>query len=340
MILKIELENQKFLDLDFDDIVYLTGIDHKKLWTVFRSLYYYFNRSPRLTSNIYGDNDIELYIDDEKVSVKNNDVFFINNRDSIYQQMQYKKDTLLYELLNKLNDDLDIDHAIENMNNENFRLEIKVQEFLDDYSNNLRINFQDLNYLEMLKNFLVLNYQEDSKNYPLEFMNTESLLDEFLNFLKLKLSKNSHPTWLVLYNVDSFISQYEKNNFFIKIKKLLSEYDLKVVYIGNNLENLPIDTMDLEKIVVAADEFDQLLPTDELLHSVKNNYPNEFNSSEEKFVESMQRIIPYIGIKEKLFLNNKDLVLLKVVNEILNYETSFSFEDQLLTDAETKFLED
>lgn len=340
MIMKIELENQKFLDVDFDDIIYLTGIDHKKLWTVFRSLYYYFNRSPSLATNIYGDNNIELYVDDDKVSVKNTDIFFINNRDSIYHQMEYKKDTLLFELLNDFSDDTEINRIIEDMNNESFRLEIRSQEFLDRYSNNLRINFQDLNYLEMLKNFLVLNYQEDSKNYPLGFMNTESLLDEFLNFLKYKFEKDNHLTWLVLYNIDSFIGQKEKTNFFIKLKEFVSDYNLKVICISNNLDSLPIDRTDIEKIVVAADNFDQLLPIDELLVSVKNKYPNEFECDEDQFVKAIQRIIPFIGSKEKLFLNAKDLVLLKVVNEILGYETSFDFENQLLTDAETKFLED
>lgn len=339
MILKIELENQKFLDIDFDDIVYVTGIDHKKMWTVFRSLYYYFNRSPNLTSNIYGDNNIELYLDDEKVSVKNTDVFFINNRDSIYQQMQYKKGTLLFDLLNELSDNVEINHKIEDMNNQNFLLEIQIQEFLDNYSNNLRVSLQELNYLELLKNLLIMNYQEDAKNYPLEFMNTESLLDEFLNFLKFQLKKSSHPTWLVLYNIDSFISQSEKRNFFIKVKEFLNEFNLKIIYIANDLRNLPFDKNDLGKVVIAADEFEQLLPADEMLHSVKNSYPNEF-VDEDKFVNSMQRIIPYVESREKLFLNVKDLVLLKVVNGILNYETSFSFENQLLTDAETKFLED
>lgn len=274
MIMKIELENQKFLDVDFDDIIYLTGIDQKKLWTVFRSLYYYFNRSSSLATNIYGDNNIELYVDDDKVSVKNTDVFFINNRDSIYHQMEYKKDTLLFELLNDFSDDTEINRIIEDMNNESFRLEIRLQEFLDNYSNNLRINFQNLNYLEMLKNFLVLNYQEDSKNYPLGFMNTESLLDEFLSFLKYKFEKDNHLTWLVLYNIDSFIGQKEKKNFFIKVKEFVSDYNLKVICISNNLDSLPIDRTDIEKIVVAADNFDQLLPIDELLVSVKNNYPN------------------------------------------------------------------
>ena len=100
MILNIELENQKFLKLDFEDEIYITGENRQKIWQVFRSLYYYFNKDPKLTTNVYGENKIEIACDDEAVSIRNTLPFFIHNRESIYQQMLYKKDTLLFDFLN------------------------------------------------------------------------------------------------------------------------------------------------------------------------------------------------------------------------------------------------
>jgi len=340
MILKIELENQNFLDIDFDSVAYITGPNQKQIWKVFRSLYYYFNKDPKLTENIYGENRIEMILDDNNLSVKNNDVFFINNRDSIYDQMIYKKDSLLFELLNSLEDDMNVAHSIENINNENLKLEMVVQNLLDNYSNNLKAEFQDVSYLDFLKNNLLMGYGADGRNYPLEFMDTENLLDEFLKFIEFKLKDNGKPTWLVIYNLDSFVSPKDKWIFMIRVKELIEEYNLRLIYLGNNLNDLPIDENDLEKIIISAKSFHQLLPFDELFRSIRMHYPNDCDLTDEEFVSGIKRIAPFIGKKENLFISNKDLVLLKVVNEILGYETSFDLKNQLLTDAETKFLKD
>lgn len=340
MTLRVELENQHFLDIDFENEIYITGSNQKQLWKIFRSLYYYFNKDPKLTANVYGENKIELILDDNPLSEKNNNVYFINDRNSIYNQMIYKKDSMLFELLNSLSDDTGIDHSIETINDEQLQLEIVVQKALDAYSNNLKIEFDDMTYLDFLKNNLEMVYESEGNSYPLEFMDTEILLDEFLNFLEFKLKDNGRPIWLVLYNLDSFISPNDKTAFLKKIRKLIDIYDLKLIYLGNSLKAVPISSTELDKIIVAADEFHQLLPYDELLQSVRLHYPNEFDLSGDDFADAIKRVSPYVGSSQKFFISNKDLVLLKVVNDILGYETSFDLKNQLLSKAETEFLRD
>ena len=171
-------------------------------------------------------------------------------------------------------------------------------------------------------------------------MDTELLLDEFLNFLKFRLENTGLPVWLILYNLDSFIAPKEIESLLIKIKELMKNYDLKLICLGNNLDNILLDPSEIDSVVIAADEFHQLLPIDELMKSIKLRYPNELNMSENEITNSLRRIIPVIGIKEKVFISNKDLVLLKVVNDILGYETSYDLSYHSLTGAETKFLED
>lgn len=340
MILKIELENQHFLSIDFENSAYITGSNQKQLWKVFCSLYYYFNKDPKLTNNIYGENKIEILLDDNPLSLKNNNVFFINNRESIYDQMVYKKDSLLFDLLNSLESDSQIDRSVEILNDESLKLEISVQELLKNYSNNLNAEFKNITYLDFLKSNLLMGYQSEGINYPLEFMDTEILLDEFLNFLKFKLENTGVPTWLVLYNMDSFISDKDKANFISKIKDMTKKYDLKFIYIGNTLRSVPISVDDLSNIIISAQDFHQLLPFEDLIRSVEMHYPNELTCSDLDFVSMIQRVVPYVGSKDKLFISGRDLVLLKVINEILGYETSFNLDDQVLSDAECRFLED
>ncbi len=339
MILNIELENQKFLELDFEDEICITGENRQKIWQVFRSLYYYFNKDPKLTTSVYGENKIEITCDDEAVSVKNTLPFFIHNRESIYQQMLYKKDTLLFDFLNSFENDLEIDRSIEQLNDELLRIEILLQQQLDDYSNNLQSEFLNFSYADLLKAKLFMGYKEKEMDYPLEFMDTELLLDEFLDFLKFRLENTGLPVWLILYNLDSFISPKYIELLLIKVKELMKNSDLKLIYLGNNLNNVPLDSSEIDNVVIAADEFHQLLPIDELTKSIGLRYPNEFGMSENEITDSLKRVVSFVGSKEKVFISAKDLVLLKVVNDILGYETSYELRYQSLTGAETKFLE-
>lgn len=340
MRLKIEIDDQSFFELDFGDIVYISGYNHQNMWKIYRSLYYYFNKSPMLSTNIYGDDNIEISLDDVSPSTKNTQTYFISNRDSIYQQMIYKKGNLLFENLNTLNDSFEITRILEELNDTNTKLSLLVQEHINNYANNLIIDFEDVTYFDVLKYFLKVSYEDSNRTFPLEFMETESLVDELLNLIESSLKKANNDTWIVLYNLDSFVSRSAKKTILNKLKEFTDRFELKVIYLGNSLTDCAITSAETEKIVVAADEFHQLLPIENLSKSIKMRYPNDFPHSTEQLVQSLIQVIPYIGNKENVSLNPRDLVLLKIVNDILGYETSLDYSDQILNSAETKFLLD
>lgn len=338
MILKIELTDNQFVQFETDGSLYFTGPNRKMLWQIYRSIYYYFNKAPSLSTNIYGKNDIEVSLDDELISKKNTHFFTISSRESLYNQMIYKKGTLLFEMLNQMKDDFEVNRAMDRLNNEQLRISIILQKYLQCYSDSLTVDLREFNYLELLKSQLVIGYEENQNEFPLVFMDTDTLVDEFLNLLKKHLSTATNSTWLVLSNLDSFISEESKEEIMSAVKKYQKEYDLVVIYFGKNLSHINISSDDVENVVVCVDDCHQLLPYDQLRKSVSMHYPNELDYSKEDFTRAIARIVPNIGNGRKIFLNPKDLVLLKIVNVLLNYETFYDLEDQLLTEAETKFL--
>lgn len=340
MILNIELEDREFLDIDLDDIVYIVGHNQRKLWQLYRSLYYYFNKSPSLSTSVYGDDDINFEFDGDNVPVRGSESYFVSSRDSIYDQMRYKKGNMLFDTINSFGNDFDVTQSIENITDEVLKLEILLQSKLDKHSSHLKVNFNDLSYLDILKSYLSIGYTDHRKDYPLEFMDTENLLDDFLNFLQSKLKSNGNTTWLVLYNIDSVISGDTQQSLFVKLKELMDDFDLKIICLSHNLENIPIDRTDVEKIVLCTKNFHQLLPIDELGKSIESRYPNELNIEHGEILESIVRTVSYVGDEKSVSLAGKDLVILKVLNDILNYETSYCFENHLLSDAEAKFLQD
>lgn len=337
-MLKVEIDDQNFLEFDFDDVAYIVGHNSRNLWKVYRSMFYYFNKSPQLSTNVYGDDNIELTFNDESVSIRNTNAIFINSRNSIYEQMIYKKGSLLYDQLNDFADDFEINKVLEAMNDNLIKLGLCIQDKVTNFSNNLFSDFEDITYQSLLKQNLALNYAEQGSNYPLEYMDTEVLLDELVSLIELLLKRSDKPTWIVLYNPNSFISDKGKKLLFDKLNKFRKLYDLKVIYISQNISNCSMSVAEIENVVLATNEFHQLLPIEEFKQSIKLRYPNSYPVTDDTLLNSLIRIIPSIGSKEVVYFAPKDLVLLKIVNDILGYETSINFDNQILTSAETQFL--
>lgn len=340
MRLKIEIEDNQYADFDFEDILFITGKNQNLLWKLYRSLFFYFEKAPMQTKNIYGDDGIEVKISDEKVSVKHNQAYFINSRNSIYEQMIYKKDSMLFDVVNDLNDEKIINRYMEQINDEIYKLNFLVQDKLSVLSDSLQLDIQDANFLDLLKNNLEVSYLEKEKIHPLSFMSTDELIDEYLKFIEYRLSRTANTVWIILYNLNSYISDSKQVEFLNKLRILMNEHALKIIFIDESIENLNLSLDDVGKIVVTINDYEQLLPFDQFKKSIINNYPNELDVKDDQLLESLQRIIPFIGFTKKIYLPDKDLVLLKVVNQILDFKTlEFSKHDQL-TSAEAKFLED
>ena len=70
------------------------------------------------------------------------------------------------------------------------------------------------------------------------------------------------------------------------------------------------------------------------------NYPCEFTLEDEVFIASLFRIFPYIGSVKNPYLKEKDMVLLKVLEELLGIDTlnRQCQNNEKLNDLERNFL--
>ncbi|NVY96868.1 hypothetical protein HU830_06860 [Lactobacillus sp. DCY120] len=338
MRLEIEYENSQFLDVDLEDILYIIGPNTTRIWQLYRSLYYYNAKVTAPVTDSYGENGIELRLEGEAIKPKQQLFYFIHSRNDIYQQMIYHKPALLFNWLNSLQNDAQVVEQIERLNTELDRLSLYLQQDLNRMSNNLQLDFKDLNYLDLLKNNLLLKYWEQKQELPLEFMSTEELLDEYLKLLQVQIQNRAQPTWLVLYNLESYLAPQQQRLLLEKLQRLTQVSNLKVLYLAANLNNLSFEPDDWEKVVLVNKLFTQLPPASVLRQSLELHYPSGCTWSLAELNSSLQRVLPLVGTKNSVYLRNRDLVLLKLMSDLLGVETSIDLQDDSLTSAETQFL--
>lgn len=154
-------------------------------------------------------------------------------------------------------------------------------------------------------------------------------------------------TWLWISNPNAFMS---KKIFciFIKSLKTISRKTnlLKVFVLSEDYLELNYQEIDIESTILLYEEQQQLPEFSILKSSLDRHYPDELNQKDEDIISQLFRVFSFIGRSKKydenVYLRDKDVVLLKVVDELLGYEHPIKyqhgFED--LTELEKKFLAD
>lgn len=100
---------------------------------------------------------------------------------------------------------------------------------------------------------------------------------------------------------------------------------------------------DISNTVVVYDDYQQLPAFDLLIESILRYYPDESKLDHNKVLQALYRIFPYVGWKwntSGVYLKAKDMVLLKVVTQLLNCSSTLycTEKEQGLSVLEQRFL--
>ncbi|WP_258079912.1 CRISPR-associated protein Csn2-St, partial [Enterococcus faecalis] len=192
-----------------------------------------------LEESIYGDNGIEIFLEEKKLKAKSIDFYFLEDNTSIFQQMNFIKGTLLHQELLYLQDDFDITNQMSNLNDQLLKLENLMNDKLNNYLTNIEPHFLEMNFQDILKYSLSLNYLENGQSLPLEMMDTGELLAEFIYLLQRSISRREQPVWLVITNPESFLETESIYYLFQQLKKLAQETKQLKFFIFSN-RSLPL----------------------------------------------------------------------------------------------------
>ena len=189
MDLKIEYFNNHYLEFSINDIAYLLGPDSKMQWQLTRSLRKYLTGKSLtdLEENVYGDDGISFSADNEPVSVKNKDFFVFDSRESILQEFYNKKGTLLFNSLDELKADFDIQYQIEVLNNELLKIENILANKLSSNLSSINLSLLPISLDDILKKSISVDYIDHNESYPIAMMDIENIIFDFCLLLEKRL---------------------------------------------------------------------------------------------------------------------------------------------------------
>ncbi|WP_241433671.1 CRISPR-associated protein Csn2-St [Listeria floridensis] len=343
--MKIEYDDGSYINfMAYHKNFFMGGCNEKK-WKLCRS----FERLKSgkqlsiVEENVYGDDGLSFFMGEKRITAKDVDIHIVNSRESIFSALEYKKGSLMYAQMESFKMSFDVNRMLDQLNNELLKIESEVQGSFAGLSDNITPIFLPITFEGLLKNQLLFSYLEKGKIFPLEMMDVGELLDEFCQLLRLEIERSARENWLVLRNAESFIYGKHLQRFMDELEKISFETKLlKIFVISDSYVDFTYTQEDIEKTIILGDQDEQLPPFDVFRKSICNHYPSEFIWSDNQLVSSAFRVFHYLG-NERLYpyINEKDMVLLKVVTGLLGMPTleCLVMEDGL-NDLERAFLRD
>ncbi|EIP7717408.1 hypothetical protein LT123_001722, partial [Enterococcus faecalis] len=118
--IRLEYQYQQFIEFSLEDYVFFYGGENQWRRKILRTLKRFAKQKALsdLEESVYGDNGIEIFLEEKKLKAKSIDFYFLEDNTSIFQQINFIKGTLLHQELLYLQDDFDITNQMSNLNDQ------------------------------------------------------------------------------------------------------------------------------------------------------------------------------------------------------------------------------
>jgi hypothetical protein len=341
--MKIEIEDNKYIELDEQPRLFFYGSDQKMQQKLIRSLKRFSTKKVLnpLEEVVYGENGIEIYRNDQLLNPKSIDMYFLQDSSSIFSEIDFTKNSLMGNYLKILSEEIEVSVQLEEIKNHMLQMENIFNKKISGISNNVSLNLRDLTFEDLLKNHLFLSFSDKKHEYPLEMLDSNELIDEYTQLLSSRIAHGPKETWVVLINPESFLSP---ENVAILLKRLGEISDetnvLRTIIIANRAIDTYYSTADVPCTIVLADDAFQMPEFDDFRRDIENHYPNQITLSDEELCQSFYNVVSDIGINAmNVGIRSSDMVLLKVIDEILGFtDLSFTVRSDNISEAEKSYL--
>jgi hypothetical protein len=342
-MIRIDYEVGRSIEFVENDINYFLGKNVELCDKILRTLKRFSNKKNlnEIEEIIYG-REINIYKDEKKLKLKDIDLYIFETQNDIKKQFNFAKDTLIYNEINRYSDSYELNNRIEEINNALINFGIELDSLLKNNFTSFSTNISDITYQDIIKNFFEISFFNDDVEYTLEMIDINILISDYLKLLKNKILREHKYQWIVIKNPKSFLNDENMKKLIDGLLFIEREIGFVRIFIfSQNKCSYRYVAEDIQKLIILSDNVDQMPPYDVFVNTIEMNYPDEFCWEKEKLIESMFRIVEFIGKNEEdVYLKPKDMVLLNVVNVLLGYDrVCISDEEEYkLSKMERKYL--
>lgn len=346
MEIAIEYEYGEYLEFEGETLTFLLGGNHDIKWKIYRGLKRFSTGKTLsdLEENVYGDDGIVIKCDEKKMKAKDLPMYFLDCRESFLEQGRCSKGSMMQAYIDSLERDFTITRQLDILNDTFLQMEVVMQEYFQRDLEHVVPVLRAVTYKDIVKNFLDLSFYENEVSFPIEMMDIAKLIDDYCTLIREEITRNQKKIWLWINNPNAFIAKRTLPIFIAKLKQIAEETGLLHIFVmSDDYMDLSYTSEDIPNTILLYDDYQQLPDFEILAASLCNHYPEEREFETSMLIHSLYRVFPYIGWDsnvQEIYLKPKDMVLLKVVTQLLNCLTPVKSTEfvQELSEMEKKFL--
>ena len=332
MKMKISHPYKENISLSFGLFTQIVGQDQQLKYYIWQILLWYFGGKKYSEEDLvlFEQNEPKILINDTVISRSEFSVIQISNINDLIEQMEYKKGTVAYDYMKKMITSIEIMEQIENINDNLDRISLLLNQKLnlqiDDIIYHSEAKYFNADQL-IQKNFLPYFGQKD-KNISFEFVDNKTKFLLFLSMLEVVVTNSSEKFLLVLRNLDDYLSYNEFVECCEKMELLTNHSNLLyIISFPSNEGYLHVTKEVIEEINIVSDYVDHFYSLEFMYERFSNQYPINQIPDEKEFITSLRKIGPYLFSADILYisLSIKDQVVLKILNNLYQYEAKTKF---------------
>ena len=333
------------LSIHFGKFTQIVGENQQLKYYIWQLLIWYFDGKKYNTEDLslFEQEEPEIIADGVVVKRTEYKIVSISNIQDLIEQMNYKKGTIAFDFIKSKLNNLEIMEQIDAINDRldqissivNKELDLKIQEVV------YHTESQYFNTEQLILKYFQPYFGMNEKNISFAFIDNETKFFIFLKMLEEIVNGNTDKLMLVLRNMDDYLAY----NSFVKcceyLHIMVDRYsNFQVVIFPSNEGYLYINRENIENVNILSDLIEHFYEFTFMYERFISLYPSNEVPDEEQFLSSLQKISPYLFSSDivHMSLAISDMVTLKILNYLYQYDKKVNFKIQQLSPLLINFL--
>lgn len=329
-------------DFMMNDCLVFTGCNHQTKETIYKLI----NRNFQSTTysvieeDTLGEEGIKLLINDKVITSRKLKYISIESINDLMNQFNIEKKNLLDQIMISILSDFDFSEIFEELGDLLLKVESKLNYKLREILPNIELEFDTFNSEILYRKFSKLIWTKNEHEQLDYFLDHEILIDNFCSLLETYIEQTGEHVCIQIKYPDVFLSEKNMELFMRRLIDINKKYKKIFLFVYHYQKCVDFGVENFTSIVLCTNIIQQLPEFEFYRNSIERYYPIELKIGDGELYSRTINILPYTGNKldYKNLISSRDMVLLKLLNQLLDLDVYEETSSAGLTKYEQLYL--
>ncbi|WP_088816274.1 MULTISPECIES: CRISPR-associated protein Csn2-St [Listeria] len=320
----------KRVEMEFSQLTQVIGDNTELKQQLWQNMSWYLSKHKYTESelSILNYSEPQIWEDGNDLSRNKFRTIIIESITDIHGLLNANKGTPTFDVLNQMMAKLEISKYIEKINQEMSQIEKQLnaneelQKLNEEQKYKWKVVVEEFNSKSLLQKNVSFTPMYQDGAYATEYIDGYTKYMILLDLLEINLETSSETILLMIKNIDDTLRYNEFEEVMDLIKQLTLKYsNFYCMVFPSQIGYVYVSEEYIDSILVMGEEAHSLFDSVTLYERVCSHYPDKIMPTYHEFLSCLKIVAPYLftSKKQSIRMNVKELVLIKLINELFQY---------------------